>query len=97
MRLNNGEALYVNLSQTAYYSNEYYQDSAENKGRNHICLIFHFHTISIAFIWTEVNKKQYRPHALRSSPNVGLKESQVHIGVFRGGPTSFWGVKGEKK
>ena len=45
MRLNNGEALYVNLSQTAYYSNEHYQESAENKGRNPICLIFHFQTI----------------------------------------------------
>ena len=45
MRLNNGQALYVNLSQTAYYSNEHYQESAENRGRNPICLIFHFQTI----------------------------------------------------
>ena len=34
MKLNSGQALYVNLSQTAYYSNEHYQESAENKGRN---------------------------------------------------------------
>ena len=45
MRLNNGEALYVNLSQTAYYSNEHYQESAENKGRNPICSIFQFQTV----------------------------------------------------
>ena len=45
MRLNSGQALYVNLSQTAYYSNEHYQESAENKGRNPICLILHFQTI----------------------------------------------------
>ena len=45
MRLNDGEALYVNLSQTAYYSNEHYQESAENKRRNPICLIFHFQAI----------------------------------------------------
>ena len=45
MRLNSGQALYVNLSQTAYYSNEQYQESAENNGRNPICLILHFQTI----------------------------------------------------
>ena len=45
MRLNTGQALYVNLGHTAYYSNEHYQESAENKGRNSICLIFHFQTI----------------------------------------------------
>ena len=45
MRLNNGQTLYVNLSHTVYYSNERYQESAENKGRNPICWIFHFQTI----------------------------------------------------
>ena len=45
MRLNSGHALYVNLGHTAYYSNEHYQESAENKGRNPMCLIFHFQTI----------------------------------------------------
>ena len=45
MRLNSGQALYVILGNTAYYSNEHYQESAENKGRNPICLIFHFQTI----------------------------------------------------
>ena len=45
MRLNRGKALCVNLSQTAYYSNEHYQESAENKGRNPICLILPFQTI----------------------------------------------------
>ena len=28
MSLNSGQALYVNLSQIAYYSNEHYQESA---------------------------------------------------------------------
>ena len=45
MKLNSGQALYVNLSQIAYYSNEHYQESAGNSGRNPICLIFHFQTI----------------------------------------------------
>ena len=45
MRLNSEQALYVNLNQIAFYSNEHYQESAENKRRNPICLIFHFHTI----------------------------------------------------
>ena len=45
MRLNSGQALYVHLSQIAYYSNEHYQESAGNKGRNSICLIFYFQTI----------------------------------------------------
>ena len=45
MRLNSGQALYVNLRQTDYYSNEQYQESAENKGRNPICLILHFRTV----------------------------------------------------
>ena len=45
MKLNSGQALYVNLGHTAYYSNEHYQESAKNKGRNSICLIFHFQTI----------------------------------------------------
>ena len=31
MGLNSGQALYVNLPHTAYYSNEYYQESAENR------------------------------------------------------------------
>ena len=44
MRLNSGQALYVNLGNTAYYSNEHYQESTENKGRNPFCLIFHFQT-----------------------------------------------------
>ena len=41
MRLNSGQALHVNLSQIAYYSNEHYQESAGIQGRNPICLIFH--------------------------------------------------------
>ena len=45
MRLNSGQALYVNLGHTAYCSNKHYQESAENKGRNPICLIFYFQTI----------------------------------------------------
>ena len=45
MRLNSGQTLYANLSQTGYYSNENYQESSENKIRNPICLIFHFRTI----------------------------------------------------
>ena len=45
MRLNCGQALYVNLSQVAYYSNEHYQESAGSNGKNLICLIFHFQTI----------------------------------------------------
>ena len=45
MFLKSGQALHVILSQTGYYSNEHYQESAENKGRNPICLIFHFQTI----------------------------------------------------
>ena len=45
MRLNSGQALRVNLAHTAYYSNEHYQESAENKGRNPICSIFHFQII----------------------------------------------------
>ena len=45
MRLNIGQALHVNSSQTAYYSNEHYQELAENKDRNPICLILHFQTI----------------------------------------------------
>ena len=45
MRLNSGQALHVNLSETSHYSNEHYQESAANKGRNPICLIFHFQTI----------------------------------------------------
>ena len=53
MRLNNGQALHVNLSQTAYYSNEHYQESAENKGRNPICLIFHFETI-VDYGWVHI-------------------------------------------
>ena len=45
MRLNSGQALFVNLSQTAFYSNEHYQESAEIKGRNPIFFfIFHFQT-----------------------------------------------------
>ena len=40
MFLKSGQALHVILSQTAYCSNEHYQESAENKGRNPICLIF---------------------------------------------------------
>ena len=40
MRLNSGQALYVNLSETAYYSNEHYQESAENKGK--ISYLFDF-------------------------------------------------------
>ena len=42
MKLNSGQALYVNLGHTAYYSNEHYQESAENKGRTSICLTFIF-------------------------------------------------------
>ena len=45
MRLNSGQALYFNLGHTAYYSNEHCQESREHKGRNPICLIFHFQTI----------------------------------------------------
>ena len=45
MRLNSWQALHVNLSQIAYYSNEHYQVSAGNKLRNPICWIFHFKTI----------------------------------------------------
>ena len=45
MKLNSGQALHVNLGHTAYYSNEHYQESAENKGRNSICLTFYFQTI----------------------------------------------------
>ena len=45
MRLNNGQALYVNLGYTAYYLNEHDQESAENKGKNLICFIFHFQII----------------------------------------------------
>ena len=45
MRLNSGQPFHINLSQIAYYSNEHYQESAGSKGRNNICLIFHFQTI----------------------------------------------------
>ena len=33
---------------------------------------------------------------LAPSTNVGLRESQVHIGVYPGGPTLFWGGQGEE-
>ena len=45
MRLNSWQALYVKLGYTAYYSKKQYQESAENKGRNPICVIFHFQKI----------------------------------------------------
>ena len=45
MRLNSGQASYVNLCYTAYYLNENYHGSVGNKDRNPICLIFHFQTI----------------------------------------------------
>ena len=33
---------------------------------------------------------------LAPSANVGLRENQVHIGVYPGGPTLFWGVRERK-
>ena len=33
----------------------------------------------------------------KQAANVGFRESQVHMGVYPGGPTLFWGVGGKKK